>query len=83
MVYIEEDDPGAAVGVGERIWDASNKLSIYPGMGKPGRVPGTRELVVTGTPFILPYRVVQDRVEILRVLHSSRKWLNSMNKLPE
>lgn len=76
MLYIEEDDPDAAVSVAERIWDASNKLSIYPGMGKSGRVPGTRELVVNGTPFILPYRVVQDRVEILRVLHSSRKWPN-------
>ena len=77
MLYIEQDNPDAAVSVAQRIWDVSHQLTVYPGMGKPGRVPGTRELVVSGTPFILPYRVVQDRVEIIRVLHSSRKWLTT------
>ena len=74
MLYIKRDNPNAAVSVAQRIWDASNQLAVYPGAGKPGRIPGTRELVISGPPFILPYRVMQDRVEILRVLHSSRKW---------
>ncbi|MDP2196877.1 MAG: type II toxin-antitoxin system RelE/ParE family toxin [Rhodocyclaceae bacterium] len=43
-------------------------------MGRPGRVPGTRELVVTRFPYILPYRVREQAVEILRIFHTSRKW---------
>lgn len=74
MLYIQEDNPDATVNVAQRIWDAGNQLAVYPGMGKSGRVSGTREFVISGTSFILPYRVVQDRVEILRVLHSSQKW---------
>jgi plasmid stabilization system protein ParE len=43
-------------------------------MGRPGRVHGTSELVVDGTPFIVAYRIRDETVEILAVLHSSRKW---------
>jgi toxin ParE1/3/4 len=43
-------------------------------MGRPGRVPGTRELVVSDTPFILPYRVRDSAVEILAVFHGARQW---------
>jgi toxin ParE1/3/4 len=43
-------------------------------MGRPGRVTGTRELVVDGTPYILPYRVRNRVVQILRVLHGARRW---------
>jgi toxin ParE1/3/4 len=46
-------------------------------MGRPGRVARTRELVVTGTPYILPYRVTAGVLEVLRVLHASRKWPKS------
>jgi len=49
-------------------------LSDHPNAGRPGRVHGTRELVITDTPFILPYRVVRNTVQILRVLHGARKW---------
>ena len=45
-----------------------------PDAGRAGRVPGTRELIIGGTPFILPYRVKDDTLQVLRVLHSSRKW---------
>jgi plasmid stabilization system protein ParE len=47
-------------------------------MGRPGRVARTRELVVTGTPYILPYRVTAGVLEVLRVLHASRKWPKSL-----
>jgi len=43
-------------------------------MGRPGRASGTRELVISGTPFILPYWVRSGEVEILRVMHASRHW---------
>jgi len=43
-------------------------------MGRPGRVPGTRELVLPNFPYIIPYRVREQRVEILRVFHTARKW---------
>ena len=47
-------------------------------MGRPGRIAGTRELVVTRFSYILPYRVRNESVEILRVFHSARKWPNQM-----
>ncbi|MFB2897343.1 type II toxin-antitoxin system RelE/ParE family toxin [Aerosakkonemataceae cyanobacterium BLCC-F50] len=46
-------------------------------MGRPGRIPGTKELVVTRTPFILPYRVQGEQIEILAVIHAARQWPES------
>lgn len=43
-------------------------------MGRVGRVFDTRELVIRDTPFIVPYRVKEDTIVILRVFHSSRQW---------
>ncbi len=74
MVYIAKDKPEAATKVAGKIWEATLALSNHPAMGKHGRVPGTRELVVTGASYIVPYRVVANEVQILRVLHGSRKW---------
>ena len=48
-------------------------LATHPALGRPGRVPGTRELVVSGTPYLIPYRVHGKTVEILRVFHGARK----------
>jgi toxin ParE1/3/4 len=72
--YIAENNPTAATEVAERIRQAALILGDYPASGRPGRVPNTRELVVAGTPYILPYRVRADAVEILRVLHGARRW---------
>jgi len=74
MDYIAEDNPEAATKVAEKIWKTSRILSDHPAMGKPGSVPGTREMVASGTPYIIPYRVVANEVQILRVLHGARKW---------
>lgn len=73
--FIAREDPAAAQKTVERIHDAVSLLSGNPAMGYPGRIDGTRELVVTGTRFIIPYRVLPrlKRVEILRVFHSSRE----------
>jgi toxin ParE1/3/4 len=72
--FISRDNPEAAKRTVKRIRDAARLLSDQPNAGRPGRVHGTRELVITGTPFILPYRVVRNTVQILRVLHGARKW---------
>jgi toxin ParE1/3/4 len=72
--FIAQDNPEAAKRTVRRIWDATQLLAEHPHAGRAGRIPGTRELVITGTPFIIPYRVVEGTVQILRVLHSKRKW---------
>jgi len=72
--FIAQDNPKAASRVLKRIWDAVHMLADHPHAGRPGRVPETRELVITDTPFIIPYRVVEDTVQILWVLHGKRKW---------
>jgi addiction module RelE/StbE family toxin len=69
--YIARDDPQAAAQVVERIAASVDLLASQPALGRPGRVPGTRELIVTGSPYIVPYRVRDDIIEILRVIRSS------------
>jgi len=71
--YIAAEDPRAAALVVARIFDAVEKLAEQPASGRVGRVPGSRELVVSKTRFILPYRVRGDTIEILRVFHTSRR----------
>lgn len=72
--YIAQDNPRAAVEMVLTIIAAVEQLDAFPGMGRPGRVQGTRELVVAGTPFIVPYRKKGERIEILRVYHAARLW---------
>ena len=71
--YIAADDPNAARLVIRRIFEAVDELADQPGAGRPGRVPGTRELVVRNTRYIVPYRVRGGTVEILRLFHTSRR----------
>jgi toxin ParE1/3/4 len=72
--YIARDDPHAAARMAERIASSIERLATYPASGRSGRVPSTRELVVSGAPYIVPYRVRGETVEILRVFHTARKW---------
>ena len=72
--YIARDNPDAAARTVQRTASAIEQLTSHPASGRIGRVPGTRELVVSGTPYIVPYRVRGDAVEILRVFHAARKW---------
>ena len=72
--YISEDNPSAASATVLAIVKAVEHLEKYPAMGRAGRVTGTRELVVPGTPYIVPYRVRIDVIEIIRVFHGARKW---------
>ncbi len=74
FVFIAKDSRSAAAALVDLVEKRSAALVNHPEIGRPGRSDGTRELVVTGTPSILPYRVRDGRVEILAVLHSSRQW---------
>ena len=62
--FIAQNNPSAAADVAKRIREAVRILADYPASGRAGRVPNTRELVVTGTPYILPYRVRAQTIEI-------------------
>lgn len=72
--YIAQDNPKAATEFVYQLRDSALMLGDQPNLGRPGRIPGTRELVISNFPYILPYRVRNDTVEILRVFHTSRKW---------
>jgi toxin ParE1/3/4 len=76
--YIAKDDPQAARLVVHRIHHAVSLLLDNPSLGHPGRLPGTHELVIPKTRYIVPYRVRPrlQRIEILRVFHTSRKLPN-------
>jgi toxin ParE1/3/4 len=75
--YIARDNPAAAQTIAQRIWDAATLLSDNPEIGRPGHVSGTREWVVSDTPYLIVYRVKNDAVEILRVWHGRRNWQNN------
>lgn len=73
--YVGVDSPAAAARVIlELIDQVESLLPKYPAAGRPGRVLGTRELVIRGLPYVVPYRVRHKDVEILRVLHTARRW---------
>jgi addiction module RelE/StbE family toxin len=72
--YIAADNPIAASKVVGRIATAAERLTDYPTSGRVGRLNGTRELVLADIPYIVPYRVVGDRVQIITVLHAAQRW---------
>lgn len=72
--FIAQDSPKSAAEFVRHVMESADLLVAHPHMGRPGRVPGTRELVITRFPYILPYRVREQTVEILRVFHTARKW---------
>jgi toxin ParE1/3/4 len=74
--YIAQHSPKAAITMDEQIERQVDQLIAQPGMGRPGRKQGTRELVISRTPFIVIFRVKPKakRIEIMRVLHTSQKY---------
>ncbi len=71
--YIAAEDPKAARAVVDHVQAAVASLAEQPALGRPGRVPGTRELIVLQTHYVVPYRVRGEVIEILRVFHTSRR----------
>ena len=73
--YIGQDSPAAAARVVlELIAQTEASLTSHAAIGRPGRAIGTRELVIGSLPYVIPYRVRDGDIEILRVLHTSRRW---------
>ena len=75
-VYIE-GSPAAAIALVLKVIDIAEKVLLqHPSAGRAGRVKDTRELVISGTPFVVVYRVESssNHVQVLRVLHSAREW---------
>jgi plasmid stabilization system protein ParE len=78
--YIARRDPAAAARIGRRLLSAVDRLAAQPRLGRPGRLAGTRELVIPRLPYIAIYRITEavhstpSEVEVLRVLHGARRW---------
>ena len=79
--YIADDSPRAAIEMDERIWSAAMSLKEFPDKGRPGRVKGTRESVVQGTPYLLAYRVQGEIIRIVRIMHGAQRWPKTMPQL--
>lgn len=72
--YITQDNAIAANRLVKKILNSIEMLSKHPDLGRYGRVLNTRELVISGTPYIVPYQVSSNKIEILRVLHCAMQW---------
>lgn len=74
FTYIAEENPHAARRLLDEIKERAVLLQDNPQIGRAGRVDGTRELVVAGTQYILPYRLKEQQIQILAVFHCARLW---------
>jgi toxin ParE1/3/4 len=72
--YIARDNPGAAARAATTLLTVVDRLAELPNLGRPGRVSGTRELGVPGTPYVIPYRVRGERLEVIAVFHGRQRW---------
>lgn len=76
IVYSNGEE--AADKIADLIVEAVERLATYPMLGRTGRIPGTRELVVAKTPFIVTYRIDKDSVLILAIYHGAQRWPTSL-----
>jgi len=72
--YIQKERPDSATAVARSLFDAVDLLGYMLARGRVGRIPGTRELVVSGLPYIIVYRLTSAAVQILRIYHGARDW---------
>jgi toxin ParE1/3/4 len=72
--YIAQDNPTAANRIGGTLLEVVERLAELPNLGRPGRVAGTRDLIVPATPYVIPYRLRGDRLEVIAVFHGRQKW---------
>jgi len=70
--YIAQDNPKAAADFVNAILASVEHIALFPASGREGRLAGTREWVVPDRPYLIPYRVRQGRVQILRLFHTRR-----------
>jgi addiction module RelE/StbE family toxin len=72
--YIAEENRAAATRTADQIWENTQLLARHSMAGREGRVVGTRELIISGTAFVVAYRIEKNEVRILAVLHAAREW---------
>ena len=72
--FIARDNPVAANRIAVGLVASVDALRDHPNLGRPGRLTGTRELIVAGTPYVVPYRVLGEDLEILAFFHGARRW---------
>ena len=72
--YIARHNPKAANRIASALLEAVERVAELPNLGRPGRIAGTREMVVPETPYLVAYRLRADRLEVIAVLHSRQKW---------
>jgi toxin ParE1/3/4 len=70
--HIQHDNPAAARNVAQMVTDRIEQLATFPGLGRPGEVKGTRELVIS--PYVVVYRSTDEIVEILHLWHGAQDW---------
>ena len=70
--HIQQDNPTAAQNVAQEVIDSIEQLAVFPGLGRPGEMKGTRELV--SPPYVVVYRSTEEIVEILRIWHGAQDW---------
>lgn len=78
FTHTEAENPSAAILVDERIVAAVRRLVDFPASGRAGRIAGTRELVINGTPYVAAYAITETVVRILRVLHGAQEWPDTL-----
>ncbi len=79
--YIARDNRTAAEQTLERLLLAMDQLEHFPLVGRIGRVAGTRELVISATPYVVAYRVKRGEVQILTGAHGAQSWPNKFPKM--
>lgn len=72
--YIAQDNPVAARRIVKAVKDGVEILKDHPGIGRPGRLAETRELVIRHYPYIVAYREAESAIHVLAVVHTSRRW---------
>jgi toxin ParE1/3/4 len=72
--YLHEKHPQFAQTTVGRLYSEIRQLGRFPSRGRPGRELGTRELVLTGLPYVVVFRSTDQMVEILRIYHGSQNW---------
>jgi toxin ParE1/3/4 len=72
--HIQRENPKAAADVAESLYDGCGNLRRFPHLGRKGRIDGTRELVFSGLPYIVVYRILDQTVEVMRIYHGAQDW---------
>jgi toxin ParE1/3/4 len=78
--YLYERSPDGADRVVDRIYEMVSSLSRFPRIGRPGRVAGTREMVVPYTNYVVAYRLLDEVVQILAVMHGAQRWPRNFDR---